>query len=863
MGRGATGRLVNIRWNSIFLKLAAIIWIGALLVMGLVSWHFTRASFSGVERQLTREAATVTDVLTATMAEAIRLNDTTELAARLAALMSSEAADVRHAMVVNAGGATVLAQGAAAADEPALAGLARRAIETGTMAVAETGVAVAAPVFAPADGALIGAIASSWAPAPARAELLRSQAFLIATAMGGALLGVIAIVSLMRLWVTRPMRDLAGAVETVAEDKLDAPVDAAARDDEIGDIGKSIELFRRKLIDSRRQERENRFRGTAFRYSSAAIMMVDATLHVQAINRKLQGILETRAADFRAVAPKFDPGDVIGHDMDAFHPPAMRDHLRKILFDPAQMPYRANVRVGDARFELVINQVEGADGGLEGFVVEWTDVTADFMNKAVLDALDANQIRAEFGVESTLLQVNERFETLMGEPRDALIGRKSDAIFHFDPDLAEERGPVFDRLRQGLSVYGRFELNRPGQPRGVIEGGFTPVLDKSGQLLRIVLIANDVTEPRRALEQAEAERRSLEVAQREVVEALRHGLENLAEGDLTWRISAPFPDTYEQLRSDFNLAVSRLQDAMGGVIDNAELIRGEAAEISNAADDLSARTERQAATLEQTASALDQLTSSVKSAADGAAHANELVDTARKNAEASGDVVRGAVDAMGEIESSSLQISKITSVIDDIAFQTNLLALNAGVEAARAGEAGRGFAVVASEVRALAQRSSEAAREINGLITQSSDQVKRGVDLVDRAGNALRGILDSVTEISQHVSEIAVSAREQSAGLGEINAAVNQLDQVTQQYAAMFEETTAASHALTREAETLTTSMARFETARDGGEAGTVVAATFTTRREPPRPGGAPAAAVAVTQVASAGTVDDDGWEEF
>jgi methyl-accepting chemotaxis protein len=214
--------------------------------------------------------------------------------------------------------------------------------------------------------------------------------------------------------------------------------------------------------------------------------------------------------------------------------------------------------------------------------------------------------------------------------------------------------------------------------------------------------------------------------------------------------------------------------------------------------------------LEQFAAALTQITASVASAADGASKASEVVTEARKNAEASGTVVREAVDAMGEIASSSEQISRIISVIDDIAFQTNLLALNAGVEAARASDAGRGFAVVASEVRALAQRSSEAAREINTLISTSGNQVKRGVSLVDKAGTALNEIVSSVGDIEDHVTGIAASAREQSTGLEEINTAISQLDQVTQQDVAMFEETTAATHTLTAEANALVSTTGKF-----------------------------------------------------
>ena len=201
----------------------------------------------------------------------------------------------------------------------------------------------------------------------------------------------------------------------------------------------------------------------------------------------------------------------------------------------------------------------------------------------------------------------------------------------------------------------------------------------------------------------------------------------------------------------------------------------------------------------------------MRKTAEGAKEARDAVGSARADAERSGVVVRDAVAAMSEIESSAQQISQIIGVIDEIAFQTNLLALNAGVEAARAGDAGRGFAVVASEVRALAQRSADAAKEIKALISASSQQVERGVDLVGETGKVLERIVTQVTQINGVVTEIAASAEEQSTGLQEVNTAVNQMDQVTQQNAAMVEEATAASHALTQEADTLSRLIARFE----------------------------------------------------
>jgi methyl-accepting chemotaxis protein len=204
----------------------------------------------------------------------------------------------------------------------------------------------------------------------------------------------------------------------------------------------------------------------------------------------------------------------------------------------------------------------------------------------------------------------------------------------------------------------------------------------------------------------------------------------------------------------------------------------------------------------------------VRATADSARKADEIVRGARATAESSGSVIQDAVVAMGEIEGSSQKISRIVEVIDDITFQTNLLALNAGVEAARAGDAGKGFAVVAAEVRSLAQRSSDAAREIGDLIAASGDHVTRGVALVRRAGDALNSIVSSIEAIGQPVSTIAVSADEQATGLQEVNSAMQQLDTVTHQNAAMFEETTAASLALTRETEALNGEMQRFRVDR-------------------------------------------------
>ncbi len=281
-----------------------------------------------------------------------------------------------------------------------------------------------------------------------------------------------------------------------------------------------------------------------------------------------------------------------------------------------------------------------------------------------------------------------------------------------------------------------------------------------------------------------------------VVEALAGALRRLACADMTYRIGDTFPEEYEQLRADFNDALEQLEPTLATVADCATAIESSAGEVSRVSDDLARRTEQQAAALEETAAAVNEITQIVDQTSKDASNAVSIVEAARAEALMSGDVVRKAEDAMSAIDGSAKRIVQIISVIDEIAFQTNLLALNAGVEAARAGAAGRGFAVVASEVRALAKRSAEAAKEIKGLISESSRQVEIGVKLVEKAGRFLKSFAAKVEEITGPVGEIAKSALRHSDNLSQVNHAVTEIDRVTQQNAAVAEEATAASHAL-------------------------------------------------------------------
>ncbi|MBD9506392.1 MCP four helix bundle domain-containing protein [Ensifer sp. ENS10] len=350
--------------------------------------------------------------------------------------------------------------------------------------------------------------------------------------------------------------------------------------------------------------------------------------------------------------------------------------------------------------------------------------------------------------------------------------------------------------------------------------------DEIGEMARAVEVFRQAAITNQQLEadaqaqraQAEADRLRLTeeaetAAQHRLQEAtagLAGGLRRLASGDLAFQLDEPFAPDFEQLRHDLNQAVAQLADTLAAVSASSGSIDSGAREVSQSADDLSRRTEQQAASLEETAAALDQITVNVGNSSKRTNEARAVASQANESARKSGAIVSGAVDAMGRIEHSSSQISNIIGVIDEIAFQTNLLALNAGVEAARAGDAGKGFAVVAQEVRELAQRSANAAKEIKDLIRNSAVEVESGVRLVRETGEALRTIEGFIVTINQHMDAIAISAQEQSAGLSEVNTAVNQMDQVTQQNAAMVEEANAASATLAQEAGRLRELIARF-----------------------------------------------------
>ncbi len=480
--------------------------------------------------------------------------------------------------------------------------------------------------------------------------------------------------------------------------------------------------------------------------------------------------------------------------------------------------------------------------------------------QATVAAMDRSQAVIEFQLDGTIIKANQNFLRTLGYTLEEVRGKHHSIFVEPAYATSQDYQTFWRTLNFGEFLAAKYKRIAKSGAEIWIQASYNPVLDRNGKPFKVIKFATDVTALERERMENEAERARVQAEQDGVVASLASALSQLAAGNLTTRIDADFSGRYAQIRQDFDAAVQGLQDTMQRISTATHTIRSGTGEVSQAADDLSRRTEQQAASLEETAAALDEITATVRKTAEGATHARDVVTVAKTDAEKSGAVVGGAVQAMAEIDRSSKQISNIIGVIDEIAFQTNLLALNAGVEAARAGEAGKGFAVVASEVRALAQRSAEAAKEIKGLIQASSTQVASGVDLVGQAGKALERIVVQVTEINAIVVEIAASAKEQATGLAEVNTAVNQMDQVTQQNAAMVEQSTAASHALAQEADELGRLVARFEL---GGASPPVAAG----RAKPgPQRRAQPALRVAGGRAVSAVRKPEpveEGWEEF
>jgi len=433
-----------------------------------------------------------------------------------------------------------------------------------------------------------------------------------------------------------------------------------------------------------------------------------------------------------------------------------------------------------------------------------TDVTEQKMAMAnyqgQIDAIGKAQAVIEFSLDGMILTANPNFLRTMGYSLDEVKGRHH-SIFA-PPGVSEsaEYKAFWAKLGRGEYDSGQYRRLGKGGREVWIQASYNPIMDASGRPYKVVKYATDITAQTQAAQMTHL-----------AVEQVQSVVEATKKNDLTRRID--LEGKSGEIRS-LCIGVNDLVDAMSGIISAirtaSSTIAEASGEISTGSQDLAQRTESQAASIEETAASMHEVTQTVKQNAENAQAANQLASAARDTAEKGGSVVRDAVTAVTQIEESARKISDIIGLIDEIAFQTNLLALNASVEAARAGEAGKGFAVVAQEVRALAQRSANASKDIKALIQTSNSQVKSGAELVNQAGASLTEIVGAIKKVSDIVAEIATASREQSTGLEQINTAIASMDEMTQRNGALVEETSASAQSLSDQAQELQALVQRY-----------------------------------------------------
>ncbi len=511
---------------------------------------------------------------------------------------------------------------------------------------------------------------------------------------------------------------------------------------------------------------------------TANVMMADANFNIIYMNESLKHFLKEAEADIRKELPRFDSDKLVGSNMDVFHknPSHQRGMIGKL-----DREYRTSILVGGRSFNLVANPIFDADGTRLGTCVEWQDGIA----LGMAEAINKSQAVIEFSTDGIILKANDNFLQAMGYSLDEIKGKYHSMFVDKTFASSSEYRQMWDALNRGEAQTGEFRRFAKGGREIWIQASYNPILDLRGKVVRVIKTATDITEM--VTTRTENER-----GMNEAVKVMNE----VANGSLTHKMEGDYAGAFADIKRALNATVDKLIEVVVGIKEATDSVNSAASEIASGSQDLSTRTENQASSLEETAASMEEITGTVQSNAENSKQADNLSAEARQVAEKGGGVVRTAIDAMGRIENSSQKISDIIGVIDEIAFQTNLLALNAAVEAARAGEAGKGFAVVASEVRSLAGRSASASKEIKALIQESVEQVKNGSQLVNQTGTTLEGIVTSVNKVADIIAAIAEASREQSSGISEINTAVAQMDEMTQQNAALVQETTAAAQSL-------------------------------------------------------------------
>lgn len=696
---------------------------------------------------------------------------------------------------------------------------------------------------------------------------------------------------------------------SIQRGNLDNHIDAKGRD-ELALLLRGIQEMQASLRDNREREkaaaeelskaaeetrriaRESKRIADALEVCDTPVMLADNDFNITFMNGAVKRMLSNREKELAQSLPGFALDKLLGGNMDRFHknPAHQRDMMAKL-----KEVYRTTIKTGGLTFRLTATPLFDEDRNRTGTIVEWIDLTDQLAREQAERSIANENLRVRIALDNsstntmiadadnTIVFMNETLKEMMQEAesdlrRDLpnfnaskLLGANMD-IFHRNPahqqalirnltstyqadikvggrsfrltanpvvnDKNERLGTVVEWLDRTQEVQAETEVQHLVQAASA--GDFSRRIDELGKQGFFAGLA-------RSLNQL------MTVANAGLNDVARV-LGALARGDLTQRIDAEYQGLFAQLKNDANSTVEKLEEVITRITEAASAVSTGASEIASGNADLSQRTEEQASSLEETASSMEEMTSTVKQTSDNAQQANQMSSAAVKKAESGGEVVRSAVTAMAEINVASKKIADIIGVIDEIAFQTNLLALNAAVEAARAGEQGRGFAVVAGEVRNLAQRSAGAAKEIKELIRDSVSKVETGTELVNASGTTLSEIVGAIRDVSTMIADINAAAREQTASIVQINQAVSQMDEMTQQNAALVEEASAAGEAMAEQARGLIDLIGFFSldnaVARPAGKSAAA-----------PVRASAPARSARPAPSRSAST--DDEWEEF
>lgn len=637
----------------------------------------------------------------------------------------------------------------------------------------------------------------------------------------------------------------------------------------------------------------------ALENSASCFMIADPERRIVYANKAVRTMLAAAEKDIQKELPQFSATNLIGRSIDEFHknPQHQIQMLNRLTGQ-----HTATIIVGGRSFKLIVTPLRSEAGVALGASVEWLDTTeilkVQRRTDQVISALDGTSTNVMIADEHrTIIYMNKSVERMLRsvEPElrkalphfsvDKIIGSNMD-IFHKNPahqahllerlqnryegnikvaDLhfrlianpilspsGERLGSVVEWQDRTKEVHAEEEINRLVQ--AAVNGDFSARVsteNKQGFLLALAQGLNTLMDTAGAS-----------------LQDINSVLQTVAAGDLTRRIENEYNGTFEELKNGCNNTATNLSNMLGEIRLAVETINTAANEISQGNTDLSSRTEEQASSLEETASSMEQLTSTVRQNADNARQANSLAAKASEVAVSGGALIEQVVQTMSSINESARKIADIIGVIDGIAFQTNILALNAAVEAARAGEQGRGFAVVASEVRSLAQRSANAAKDIKSLISDSVHKISNGNELVAKSGDTMRDVVTSIKRVNDIMGEIAAASAEQASGLDEIGKAVGQMDETTQQNAALVEEAAAAAESLLSQSEQLQDLVARFRL--DGhGELANRRQVQVAAKRPALSKGGSkssPPSKSSTTKPAlnvRAKPADDDEWESF